>query len=44
MNKAFTIGADLMSPMKPMLAQACKSYDMAFEKCKSGVIYTNFTL
>merc|ERR1719461_276652 len=34
-----TVGADPMVPVKPMLASACKSYQMAFDKCKSGVIY-----
>ena len=27
----------LMEPVKPMLAQACKSVDMAFAKCPNGV-------
>merc|ERR1712154_412139 len=28
-----------MTPIKPMLASACKSYKNAFDKCKSGIIY-----
>ena len=38
-NQLTSNGAALMIPMKPMLAQACKSYEMAFIKCKSGLIY-----
>ncbi|ETO12360.1 hypothetical protein RFI_25015 [Reticulomyxa filosa] len=34
-----TISAGLMTPLKPMLANACKSYEEAFTKCKSGVIF-----
>ena len=26
-----------MTPVQPMLAQACKSVDMAFEKCPNGM-------
>ena len=37
MNANFTVAANLLSPMKPMLASACSSYQEAFDKCKSGV-------
>ena len=29
----------LLTPVKPMLAQACKSVDTAFNKCTSGVMF-----
>ena len=31
------LGASLMQPVQPMLAQPCKSIDMAFQKCPNGV-------
>ena len=31
------LGASLMQPVQPMLAQACKSIDMAFQKCPNGM-------
>lgn len=31
------MGASLMTPVQPMLAMACKSVDMAFEKCPNGM-------
>ena len=31
------IGSCLMQPVQPMLAQPCKSVDMAFKKCPNGV-------
>eukprot|EP01084_Bolivina_argentea_P051061 93929_1 len=39
LGENLTIGANLLTPIKPMLATACKSYKMAFKKCKSGLIY-----
>ena len=35
-NGSLDVGADLMTPVQPMLAMACKSVDMAFEKCPNG--------
>ena len=31
------VGIRLMNPVQPMLAQACKSVDMAFNKCPNGM-------
>lgn len=31
------LGASLMQPVQPMLAQPCKSVDMAFQKCPNGI-------
>ena len=31
------IGASLMQPVQPMLAAACKSVDIAFQKCSNGI-------
>ncbi len=31
------VGCSLMHPVQPMLAMACKSVDMAFEKCPNGM-------
>ena len=31
------VGASLMHPVQPMLAMACKSVDMAFQKCPNGM-------
>ena len=31
------VGAALMTPVQPMLAAACKSVDMAFDKCPNGM-------
>ena len=36
-NAPLDVGAALMTPVQPMLAQACKSVDMAFEKCPNGM-------
>jgi len=34
---SLNLGASLMQPVQPMLAQACKSIDMAFQKCPNGM-------
>merc|ERR1719186_2225782 len=34
---SLSLGASLMQPVQPMLAQACKSIDMAFQKCPNGM-------
>eukprot|EP01083_Nonionella_stella_P144516 451356_1 len=39
LGHSLTVSADLMTPLKPMLATACKNWAMAFNKCKSGLIY-----
>ena len=31
------LGISLLQPVQPMLAQACKSVDMAFDKCPNGL-------
>lgn len=36
-NGPLDVGASLMTPVQPMLAMACKSVDMAFEKCPNGM-------
>ena len=36
-NAPLDVGAALMTPVQPMLAMACKSVDMAFEKCPHGM-------
>ena len=36
-QKKHEIEASLMQPVQPMLAQPCKSIDVAFEKCPNGV-------
>lgn len=36
-NGPLDVGAALMSPVQPMLAMACKSVDMAFDKCPNGM-------
>ena len=36
-NGSLDVGAALMTPVQPMLAMACKSVDMAFEKCPNGL-------
>ena len=41
-NGSLDVGAALMTPVQPMLAMACKSVDMAFEKCPNGW-YTIFS-
>ena len=37
MKSSLELGASLMQPVQPMLAQACKSVEMAFEKCPNGM-------
>eukprot|EP00484_Ammonia_sp_Unknown_P014854 CAMPEP_0197073090 /NCGR_PEP_ID=MMETSP1384-20130603/210427_1 /TAXON_ID=29189 /ORGANISM="Ammonia sp." /LENGTH=876 /DNA_ID=CAMNT_0042511915 /DNA_START=8 /DNA_END=2639 /DNA_ORIENTATION=+ len=39
MNSTLTVSSVLMTPIKPMLAAACKSYEEAFEKCVSPIVY-----
>jgi len=34
---SLNVGATIMQPVQPMLAQACKSVDMAFQKCPNGM-------
>ena len=36
-NGPLDVGAALMTPVQPMLAQACKSVNMAFDKCPNGM-------
>jgi ATP-dependent DNA ligase I len=36
-NGSLEVGASLMTPVQPMLAAACKSVDMAFDKCPNGM-------
>ncbi|KAH9495827.1 DNA ligase 3 [Bulinus truncatus] len=36
MNAKLSIGASLMTPVLPMLAEACRSVEQAFKKCPSG--------
>lgn len=36
-NGKLEVGASLMTPVQPMLALACKSVEMAFEKCPNGM-------
>lgn len=33
-----SIKVNLMTPVKPMLAEACKSAEQAFGKCKNGIL------
>ncbi|XP_020612106.1 DNA ligase 3-like isoform X2 [Orbicella faveolata] len=37
MSKKLSIRASLMTPVKPMLAEACKSFSQALKKCPSGM-------
>ncbi|XP_065178433.1 DNA ligase 3-like [Sycon ciliatum] len=37
MKKALSIKTQLMTPIKPMLAEACRSVDMAMKKCPHGM-------
>ncbi|XP_078374052.1 DNA ligase 3-like isoform X2 [Oculina patagonica] len=37
MSKKLSIRASLMTPVKPMLAEACKSFSQAVKKCPSGM-------
>ena len=34
-----TVGSDLMTPLKPMLATACKGYAVPFKKWKTAVVW-----
>lgn len=38
LKKDLSITINLMTPVKPMLADACKSVESAFMKCKSGIL------
>ncbi|XP_027053351.1 DNA ligase 3-like isoform X1 [Pocillopora damicornis] len=37
MSKKLSIKASLMTPVKPMLAEACKSFSQALKKCPKGM-------
>lgn len=37
LTKTLSINATLMTPVKPMLADACKSIEQAFKKCPNGM-------
>lgn len=37
MSKKLSIRASLMTPVKPMLAEACKSFSQALKKCPGGM-------
>ena len=37
LKKTMSIKATLMTPVKPMLADACKSIEQAFKKCPNGM-------
>lgn len=37
LKRSLTVRANLLTPILPMLAEACKSVDMAFKKCPSGM-------
>ncbi|XP_066922731.1 DNA ligase 3-like [Clytia hemisphaerica] len=37
LKKTISIKATLMTPVKPMLAEACKSIEQAFKKCPNGM-------
>ncbi|XP_022799569.1 DNA ligase 3-like isoform X2 [Stylophora pistillata] len=37
MSKKLSIKASLMTPVKPMLAEACKSFSQALKKCPNGM-------
>jgi DNA ligase-3 len=37
MTKALSIKAQLMTPIQPMLAEACRSVDQAFSRCPNGM-------
>ena len=37
LKKDLSIKINLMTPVKPMLADACKSVEQAFAKCKNGI-------
>ncbi|CAF0763628.1 unnamed protein product [Brachionus calyciflorus] len=38
LKKDLSIRINLMTPVKPMLAEACKSVESAFMKCKNGIL------
>ena len=37
LKKTLSVHATLMTPVKPMLAEACKSVEHAFKKCPNGM-------
>jgi DNA ligase 3 len=37
LKKDLSIKINLLTPIKPMLADACKSVEQAFNKCKNGI-------
>lgn len=37
LTKELSVGLQLMIPIKPMLASACKSFERAWEKCPNGM-------
>ncbi len=37
LKKDLSIKVNLLTPIKPMLADACKSVEQAFNKCKNGI-------
>lgn len=38
LKKDLSVRINLMTPVKPMLADACKSAEQAFQKCKNGIL------
>ena len=36
LKKELSIRTNVMVPIKPMLAEACKSYQQAFKRCPNG--------
>lgn len=38
-TESLKMSAELLTPVLPMLAEACKSVEYAFKKCPSGVMY-----
>lgn len=38
LKKDLSIRLNLMTPVRPMLAEACKSVEQAFQKCKNGIL------
>ena len=38
LEKSLSIKVNLMTPIKPMLADACKSVEQAFAKCKNSIL------
>ncbi|EDQ89519.1 uncharacterized protein MONBRDRAFT_25238 [Monosiga brevicollis MX1] len=38
LKRDVSVRASLMTPVKPMLAEACRSYEMAVQKCPNGIL------